>query len=116
MILKRVRILAADVHDGLGGVHLRGQTPTLPGDIADLFVAKNLAVYEDDTRTQAEIKADAERLQDSIRQSEQKGRAESVMRFHDMLPEEVRVARHDAADPDKIVPITNPKKRGKGQR
>jgi len=48
MQLKRVRITAREVHDGLGGRYFMGEAPTLPADIAVIIVSRNMAVYEED--------------------------------------------------------------------
>jgi hypothetical protein len=37
-------ITAREVHDGLGGVHRRGDRPVLPASIADILVARKTAV------------------------------------------------------------------------
>jgi hypothetical protein len=42
--MRTVRILAdREVHDGLGGVHKRGDTPKLPPDVVEIFLSRGLA-------------------------------------------------------------------------
>jgi hypothetical protein len=42
--MKTVRILVAGgIHDGLGGVHELGATPTLPPDVVAVFLERKLA-------------------------------------------------------------------------
>lgn len=115
-MLKRVLITAANVHDGLGGVHLRGQRPVLPAEIADIFIAKNMAVLDADGLTQSEAKAIADAEDDKRHQAEQKARAEAAMRQHDNLPLEERIAELDrrAELPDEPIVVPTKRKRQKG--
>lgn len=117
---KRVLIHAANVHDGLGGVHLKGERPVLPADVADLFIAKNLASL-DGVLTAKEAKAASEALEDERRQRDQKDSAEARMRQHDQRPPEMRLASHEGEQSaeelyleDQGVPaddIPNPRRR-----
>jgi hypothetical protein len=41
-------IIAREVHDGLGGVHRRGDRPLLPAVIADILVSRKTAILAKD--------------------------------------------------------------------
>jgi hypothetical protein len=119
---KRVLILAANVHDGLGGEYVRGQHPVLPADIADLFITKGLAALESEL-TPDEAKALAVALEDEKRQTAVKDHAEAVMKRHDALPPEDRAAfqqdEHHIPKPptdesENVVPM--PKRRGRPRK
>lgn len=91
---KRVVIHAANVHDGLGGVHLRGERPVLPSDIADIFITRGLASLDGEL-TAAQAKEAADALEDERRQRDQKNTAEARMKAHDARPVHLRLAGHE---------------------
>ena len=117
MAFKQVRIIAAEVHDGLGGVHRAGDTPTLPRDVADVLIGlgRCSAVGDVDHAAleQAGREADQARVLDL-----QKQRADAVMKHHDNLSADERVASHDPEVFDPILDAQTdapPVKRGPGR-
>ena len=123
---KRVLILAANVHDGLGGEFFRGDRPVLPAEIADLFIARNLASLDAEMSPE-EAKRIATELEDARRQTFHKEHAEAVMRRHDSLPKELRIESHEhqvplvkpddmqiQEQPENVVPM--PKRRGRPRK
>ena len=94
MAFKQVRIIAAEVHDGLGGVHRAGETPTLPSDVADVLIGLGRCSAVGDV-DHAELER-AGREADQARVLDlQKQRADAVMKHHDNLSADERVASHD---------------------
>lgn len=89
MASKVVRILCAEFHDGLGGVHRLGDVVELPADVASIGLA----------RKKVEL-VDREDVIEHIRQAEEDMRARHLaeqqflaakrMRLFDSLPPEVR--------------------------
>ena len=101
MAFKQVRIIAAEVHDGLGGVHRAGETPTLPSDVADVLIGLGRCSALGDV-DHAEVEK-AGREADQARVLDlQKQRADAVMKHHDNLSADERVASHD---PEVFDPI-----------
>lgn len=99
---KRVLIIVSNVHDGEGGEHRQGERPVLPAAIADLFIAKKMAVPEQDLSPAEAKRLDQER-KDALAQADQKGRAVSQMKLHDSKPadERLKEAFPDEADKPK---------------
>ena len=87
---KRVRIIVPEVHDGLGGVHRIDETPSLPADIAALFVAKKMATLVDDTTSQADLRKQAAEDKTARERLAIKTKAELVMEAHDRMPAQIR--------------------------
>lgn len=107
---KLITILAPEVHDGLGGIHKVGDRVTLPNDVADLFLAKKLAVL-DGVVSDSKAKELTQAAEDKVRQSDQKARAEGVMRRHDAELEKKLAAAVNNSAPRGT--ITGSKPRGK---
>lgn len=103
-VFKRVLIIAANVHDGEGGEHKKGERPVLPAAIADLFIAKKMAVPEQDLSPAEAKRLDQER-RDALHQAEQKGRAVSQMKMHDSKPADVRLQEAFPDEADKAPPV-----------
>ena len=89
--MKAVRIIAPEVHDGLGGVHKAGDIAVLPAEVAQIFIEKNCGVEASDVEY-AEAIAKAEAVLDDKRMAENKAAAVQRMRVHDAMPPDVREA------------------------
>ena len=94
---KIVRITIPEVHDGLGGVHKQGDVVALPGEIADLFIAKNCGVEATDADYQEAVKS-AAGAAETRRIAAVQGGAIARMRTFDLMPPEVRAAARDEGD------------------
>lgn len=112
--LKRVRITVPNVHDGMGGEHKQGDRPVLPADIADLFIAKGMAVPEGELSAE-QAKKLAEEQADKVRFAEQKGRASSIMKMHDAQEPETRLAEAFPEVEDEPVAAPKPSQRKNGR-
>lgn len=142
--MKAIRIIAPEVHDGLGGIHRQGDVVSLPDDVTKVFLERGVAVVasEVDFKQAKEL---ARQHEDDRRAAELHGQARARMGQFDNLPPEVRDALretdgsvHEAAvkhlaapeiitdewdDPDFAEPEPEPeddprpsKKRGKRRR
>jgi len=95
--MKAVRIIAPEVHDGLGGVHKAGDIAVLPAEVAQIFIEKNCGVEASDVEY-AEAIAKAEAVLDDKRMAENKAAAVQRMRVHDAMPADVREAAREIGD------------------
>ena len=100
--MKTVKISIAgtgrnDIHDGLGGVHLDGQTVTLPDDVADAFVAGKFAHFVDGSSA-IKAAADAKARAEEHTLATVKQRSQQMMAIYDNLPVAVRAATQEHGD------------------
>ena len=118
MSFKQVRIISAEVHDGLGGVHHAGETPTLPSDVADILIKLGRCSEMGDVNRADLEKAGREADQARVIEL-QKQRADAVMKHHDQLSADDRLASHDPEVFDPILDADEPNapivKRGPGR-
>ncbi len=95
---KRIRMVVHSDHpavsDGIGGWHKSGECPTLPTEIADIFIGAKLAVEFGEAVTH-EAKMAAAAVQTNQRALSVKELAEAVMKNHDDLSPEDRAAAYD---------------------
>ena len=108
---KLITILAPEVHDGLGGIHRAGDKVVLPDELADLFIEKKLATLHAHVSDKT-IKDLAQEADDTRRQTEQKARAEAVMRRHDIETVARRAQARDDGTPRGTITGSN-KPKGK---
>lgn len=98
---KPVRITAEEVHDGLGGVHKRGDVVEFERELADLIVSKGMGVVLGDGDYRAEIARadDMAKARDAAnRAADLKAQAERRMRVYDELPSAVREMAQEHGD------------------
>lgn len=97
MAVKRVKITSPKaVYDGLGGKHPPGALVELPVEVADILIARGQAVLPPQSQADHDAAvrmAGNKTLQTGI--AGVKERAEAVMRNHDALSPEQRLAAHD---------------------
>ena len=86
-----------DIHDGLGGIHLDGQTVTLPTDVADAFVAGKFAHFVDGSSSLQAI-GDAKDRAEAHTLATVKYRSQQMMAIYDNLPAPVRAATQEHGD------------------
>jgi hypothetical protein len=95
--MQAVKMLADGVHDGLGGVHNKGDVVALPDDVVQVFLARNLAIPADASDVAGAIlrakQAESDRLADLF-----KSEAVSRMRVFDAMPPEVRAAARELGE------------------
>ena len=103
--MKQVKITAAEAHDGLGGIHRKDETPMLDDAIADVFVARNMAILLDGdiggvklARAEAENKKAVQDRADAQRFAEAKASAAYRMSLHDAAPPEVQELAKEVGD------------------
>lgn len=119
MSFKQVRIVVPEVHDGLGGVHRAGETPTLPSDVADILIGLGRCSLVGDAN-HADLEKAGREANEALVLELQKQRADAVMKHHDQLSESDRLASHDPESPhdddgDDQLPLDGVVKRGRGR-
>jgi hypothetical protein len=95
--MQAVKIIVAEVHDGLGGVHHAGDVVALPDDVVQVFLARHLAIPADAIDVSGAIHrakiAESERLA-----AELKANAVQRMRTFDEMPPDVRAQARELGD------------------
>ncbi len=94
---KRVTITVKNVHDGMGGKHLRGQTPELPVDLADFLISRGQAAPVDGD-SYAEAKKHGQQVADEARLVATKEKAEGRMKQFGRLPNIIRDLAREHGD------------------
>ena len=94
---RAVKITTREVHDGLGGVHTEGQIVSLPLDICEIFITRNLAVYvTEDVADKAVKNAKEDAHQRNLELLAASARAR--MQIFDAMPADVREAAREHGD------------------
>jgi|GEM_PF-6650542 len=117
MAPKVVRILCAEFHDGLGGVHKQGDVVELPADVAFVGLSRKKVELVEPEDVREHIRK-AEEDMKARHLAEQQALSAKRMRLFDALPPEVRAAARETGEEavdDYIATLTptveQPKKR-----
>ena len=88
-MVKAIRIIVPEAHDGLGGIHRQGDVVSLPDDVTQVFLDRKIAVEASEVDFK-QAKALAAKREDDQRAAELHGAAKARMSHYDSLPPDVR--------------------------